>query len=82
MHLVGQQLLRNLCQRIGGGNNMDSKIMIIFTDFVILETYDPEENLYEYYVKYGTNDFEYKFGSFDRFSELQLKALIEHGYFD
>lgn len=61
---------------------MDSKIMIIFTDYVILETYDPEEKLYEYYVKYGTNDFEYKFGTFERFSELQLKALADAGYFD
>lgn len=63
-------------------NTMDSKIMTIFTDYVILETYDHEEKLYEYYVKYGSNDFEYKFGSFERFSELQLKALADSGYFD
>ena len=61
---------------------MKSEIFIIATDYIILEVFKPEEHLYEYYLQYGTNDFEYKFGTKERFSKMQLTALADAGYFE
>ena len=61
---------------------MTPEIFTIATDYIILEVYKPEEHLYEYYLQYGTNDFEYKFGAHERFSRMQLTALADAGYFE
>lgn len=61
---------------------MVSKIFIIATDYIFLEVYKPEEQLYEYYLQYGSNDFEFQFSVRDRFSDNQLLALADEGYFD
>ena len=61
---------------------MKSEIFIIANDYIILEVYKLDEKLYEYYLQYGTNDFEYKFGTYERFSKLQLTALADAGYFE
>ncbi len=52
-------------------------------DVMFLEFYNPEDNIFEYYVKeYGRNDFEYKFGVTEAFSVKQLTQLYDQGYFD
>lgn len=61
---------------------MKSDIFVIATDYIFLEVFKPEEKLYEYYLQYGTNDFEFKFGTYERFSKGQLLALVDHGYFE
>ena len=59
---------------------MEFKIMLII-DFEILEI--ERGGIYEYYVKaYNKNDFIFAFGVVDRFSESQLRALIDKGYFE
>ena len=50
---------------------------------MFLEFYNPEENVFEYYVKEDCrHDFEYKFGVSEAFSVMQLTQLYDQGYFD
>lgn len=54
---------------------------INYGDHLILEIYDNDTELYEYYLKCGS-DFEFKFGVKDRFTQDQLTVLADAGYFD
>lgn len=50
---------------------------------LFLEFYNPEENVFEYYLKdINSHDFDYKFGVTEAFSVKQLIQLYEQGYFD
>lgn len=53
---------------------------INYGDYTILEIYDNDTEVYEYYIKVRS-DFEYKFGVKDRFTQDQLTALADAGYF-
>lgn len=54
---------------------------INYGDYTILEIYDNDTEVYEYYVKFKS-DFEFKFGVKDRFTQDQLTALADAGYFE
>ena len=53
---------------------------INYGDYTILEIYDNDTEVYEYYVK-NQNDFEFKFGVKECFTQDQLTALADAGYF-
>ena len=62
--------------------NMKCNLFTInYGDYYMLEIYDNDTEVYEYYLKNGS-DFEFKFGVKDRFTQDQLTALADAGYFD
>ena len=50
-------------------------------EIILSQKYDNDTEVYEYYVK-ERNDFEFKFGVKDRFTQDQLTALADVGYFN
>lgn len=65
--------------------NHSMKIMNVFhtTDLDVIEIYNKDENLFEYYVKYTDNaNMYYSFGSSTQFCLDQIEALVDNGYFD
>ena len=58
-------------------------ILLISPEVMFLEFFNPEENVFEYYLKeYSKNDFEYQFGVTEPFSPKQLTQLYDQGYFN
>lgn len=57
------------------------RIYQIYKDVLMMEFYNPVTQVFEYYLKYSNNDFEYQFGVSERFSINQLKELFDQGYF-
>lgn len=58
-------------------------IYCINNDVMFLEFFNPEEYVFEYYLKEcSSNDFKYQFGVFKKFSVQQLTQLYAQGYFN
>lgn len=62
-------------------NQRDVTIYMIAAVCMFLEFYNPLEKVFEYYLKYSCNDFEYQFGVTEPFSPNQLRELFDQGYF-
>lgn len=61
---------------------MNCKLFNInYGDYTILEIYNNDTEVYEYYLKCNS-DFEFKFEVKDRFTKDQLTALADAEYFD
>ncbi len=62
---------------------LSGTIFCINSEVMFLEFFNPEENVFEYYLKEDNrHDFEYQFGVTEPFSTLQLRQLYDQGYFD